>query len=154
MVYTLATLVYCIRHGKVLLMQRRKPPSAGFWVAPGGKVESGESPQACALREFKEETGLTAHTARLRAMVSETSSRNDWQWLIFVYRVDADSDKIISDEREGALAWLSLACLDQANGIPPADRHFMHDAIRADDGVAEYHCVYDDQLELTHISRL
>ena len=154
MVYTLATLVYCIRNGKVLLMQRRKAPYAGSWVAPGGKLETGESPHACALREFHEETGLVGHNARLRALVSETSTRSDWQWLIFVYRVDAESEQFVSDEREGKLAWWDPAELETAADIPPADRHFMQDAMRAEDGLAEYHCEYDQALELIQISRV
>jgi ADP-ribose pyrophosphatase YjhB (NUDIX family) len=36
---TLATLVYCLRGGQVLLLQRAKPPFPGSWVAPGGKVD-------------------------------------------------------------------------------------------------------------------
>jgi ADP-ribose pyrophosphatase YjhB (NUDIX family) len=43
---------------QLLLIQRARPPSAGKWSVPGGKVELGESLEAAALRELKEETGL------------------------------------------------------------------------------------------------
>ncbi|MBM3233429.1 NUDIX domain-containing protein [Candidatus Pacearchaeota archaeon] len=44
-----------------LMLHRNKDPSDflyGKFVPPGGKIEPGESPEACALREFKEETSL------------------------------------------------------------------------------------------------
>jgi 8-oxo-dGTP diphosphatase len=45
---------------KVLLVKRGRPPFAGLWSLPGGKVEGGESPRQAACRELKEETGIEA----------------------------------------------------------------------------------------------
>ncbi len=47
------------KDGKVLLIQRAKPP-AGLWALPGGQVEFGETARAAASRELQEETGVTA----------------------------------------------------------------------------------------------
>ena len=47
------------REGKVLLVERAKPPKA-MGAFPGGHVELGESLEAAAVRELQEETGLTA----------------------------------------------------------------------------------------------
>jgi 8-oxo-dGTP diphosphatase len=46
------------RGGKVLLVQRGKPPLEGRWVVPGGAVELGESLEAAVAREVREETGI------------------------------------------------------------------------------------------------
>jgi 8-oxo-dGTP diphosphatase len=48
------------RGGRVLLAQRSVPPGVGRWGFPGGMQEVGETVQACAQRELKEETGIAA----------------------------------------------------------------------------------------------
>ncbi|RMH65840.1 MAG: NUDIX domain-containing protein [Calditrichaeota bacterium] len=44
--------------GRVLLVQRGRPPAQGMWAIPGGKVRAGESLHAALKREIFEETGL------------------------------------------------------------------------------------------------
>lgn len=150
MPYRIVTLVYCVGHGpggpegnEVLLLERVKPPYPGLWVAPGGKVERGESPAEGATRELREETGLVADRVSLRAVVTETSPVDDWQWLIFVYRALDLSGTLVSDEREGRLAWFTPEALVDAK-LPPADRFFMQDAMRGTSGVTEYRFDYDE----------
>ncbi|WP_085873373.1 MULTISPECIES: (deoxy)nucleoside triphosphate pyrophosphohydrolase [unclassified Nocardioides] len=49
-----------IRDGRVLAARRTTPPeAAGRWELPGGKVESGETPDAALVREIAEELGCT-----------------------------------------------------------------------------------------------
>jgi 8-oxo-dGTP diphosphatase len=43
----------------VLLIQRKHNPFKNFWALPGGFVEPNEPIESAALRELKEETGIT-----------------------------------------------------------------------------------------------
>lgn len=51
---------------RVLLIKRKGVHGQGTWSTPGGHLEYGESPEACAARETKEEIGV--HVAKVRAL--------------------------------------------------------------------------------------
>lgn len=47
------------KDGKILLAQRKRGDAlAGKWEFPGGKLEPGETPEACLRRELREEFGV------------------------------------------------------------------------------------------------
>ncbi|MDI9484165.1 MAG: (deoxy)nucleoside triphosphate pyrophosphohydrolase [Bacillota bacterium] len=47
------------RGNEVLLCQRKEGALAGKWEFPGGKIENGETPEECLVREIQEELGIT-----------------------------------------------------------------------------------------------
>ena len=57
----LVTAAIIQRDGCVLLGRRSSRSQLnGAWEFPGGKVEEGETPEQCLVRELKEELGITA----------------------------------------------------------------------------------------------
>ena len=51
--------------GRLLVIRRGRPPGAGRWSLPGGRVEPGESDAEAVVRELLEETGLRVETGSL-----------------------------------------------------------------------------------------
>jgi 8-oxo-dGTP diphosphatase len=61
--------VVCLRGREVLLIRRARPPLAGSWSLPGGRLEWGERAADAALRELAEETGVRAELTGLLDVV-------------------------------------------------------------------------------------
>ncbi len=57
----------------VLLVKRSIEPKKGYWCLPGGFMELGENPDQSALRELKEETGLSGRIDMLLGITSNVS---------------------------------------------------------------------------------
>lgn len=57
--------------GRVLLIRRKNPPFQGHFALPGGFVDVGETTEAAALRELKEETGIEGSSPRLIDVYSD-----------------------------------------------------------------------------------
>ncbi len=53
-------IVFQQRQGKTFFLIVRAKPDPSHWVIPKGHIETGESPEAAAVREILEETGVQA----------------------------------------------------------------------------------------------
>ncbi|KWX05133.1 NUDIX hydrolase [Carbonactinospora thermoautotrophica] len=57
--------------GRLLLVRRTRPPAAGSWSLPGGRVEPGETDARAVAREVQEETGLDITVGALVGVVEQ-----------------------------------------------------------------------------------
>ena len=70
---TVVTADVIIRYpdGGIILIKRGKEPFRGSWALPGGILEEGETIEQCAVREAKEETGVSVSLRKLVGVFSE-----------------------------------------------------------------------------------
>jgi ADP-ribose pyrophosphatase len=70
-----AVLVVCYRNGKIIMLREYRSASQSVeWRIPAGGVKEGESPQAAAIRETREEIGLEPLDAKLLQTFRNPSS--------------------------------------------------------------------------------
>ncbi len=72
-----ACLVVVDENNRILLVKRSVEPKKGMWCLPGGFMELGETPEQAALRELKEETGLSGNINKLLGVMINSSSIYD-----------------------------------------------------------------------------
>ncbi|HUQ40910.1 MAG TPA: 8-oxo-dGTP diphosphatase [Candidatus Limnocylindrales bacterium] len=144
----LATLVYAIDGDRVLLHQRVRPPNEGLWVAPGGKLDAHESPTECAIREMREESGLTIDAPHLRGIMTEVSPRPDYQWMTFIFAAVRWSGALAPAAGIGEFKWVRTSDVGDL-AIPPTDRIFFPRVLRLGDPTFLLKFTYDEELRIT-----
>ena len=70
--------------GRVLLIQRGRPPGQGLWSVPGGKVEWGETVADACRREVREETGIDVSIGPLVTWIERLDASYHYVILDFV----------------------------------------------------------------------
>lgn len=81
--------------GRVLLVERGRPPLAGYWSLPGGLIELGETAAEAARRETKEETGVAVRVYRVAAVFDrierDADGRVRYHFVLIDYLAEAEA---------------------------------------------------------------
>lgn len=104
----LATLCYVRRNGRTLMLHRVKKADdihEGKWNGLGGKLEAGESPEECVVREIREEAGLKIRLPLLKGVLTFPDFARGEDWYVFVFTASDFSGRLI-DSPEGELKWI------------------------------------------------
>lgn len=98
-----------VDNGRILLVRRRRPPEAGHWSLPGGKVDFLETIGDAIRREVSEETGLAIRLLRpLR--LTEMIGLDGEHWVSPVYLAAVEAGEAVNREPDkiDSVAWFPL----------------------------------------------
>ncbi len=109
---TLTTLCYIEKDNKYLMLHRTKKKNdmnIDKWIGIGGKLEDGETPLDCVLREAEEETGLTLINPTYRGIIH---FKNDYYYdeEMYLYTCN-DFTGTLKECDEGDLEWIDKEAL-------------------------------------------
>jgi ADP-ribose pyrophosphatase YjhB (NUDIX family) len=134
---SLAVSVAVFREGRVLLAARTRAPYRRMFTLPGGLVETGETVEAAALRELREETGVLARIAGFNQIVEhivrDPAGRVERHYVILSFAaLWLDGDGRPGPEAEEIL-WRAPGDYDGLS-LTPMLPHIVADARRIVDG--------------------
>ena len=108
------------RDGRVLLSKRPEgKPMAGLWEFPGGKVESGETPEAALMRELHEELGIETWQSCLAPLSFASHAYEDFHLLMPLFACRKWQGRATPREKQ-ELSWSRPVDMKHYP-MPPAD---------------------------------
>ena len=105
---------------RILLARRPEGKTlAGLWEFPGGKVEAGEAPEECLVRELEEELGIVTKVACLAPLTFASHAYPQFHLLMPLY-VCRRYDGIPTGREGQEIKWVRVRDL-RDYPMPPAD---------------------------------
>ncbi len=143
------TICFIKQKDKLLLINREYPAWMGSWNGVGGKLETGETPLACIIREVYEETGIRLNTVDYKGTVI-------WEFDgaltggMYAFIAEIPEDYVYETPRktsEGILDWKSIAwILDPENtGVAGNLPKFLPKLLN-DENLYEHRCFFKNNV--------
>ncbi len=140
----LSSLCYIEKDGKYLMLHRtkkKKDINKDKWLGIGGKLEEGESPEECIVREVKEETGLALKQYKLRGFVTYVSNKWETEYM-YVFTANKFEGNLIECD-EGDLKWINK---EKINELPTWEGdHIFMEKLQKDNGFFSAKFEYDGE---------
>lgn len=111
----LQTMCHILDGEKLLLKMANRGVSKGKWNAPGGKINDGETPEECAIREVYEETGLRIRDLFSHGVMNFHLGGGDETTIIVHLFSTREFDGTPKSSEEGEVQWFD------SGGLPYDD---------------------------------
>ena len=102
--------------GHVLLIERGKPPLAGYWSLPGGVVETGERLEEALSREVFEETGLRVSVDSIATVferiMPDAAGVCEYHYVLIDFYCTVLGGELRPGDDSKAAAWRDITALD------------------------------------------
>jgi ADP-ribose pyrophosphatase YjhB (NUDIX family) len=121
----IGVLAVVMRGERVLVVRRANRPMAGRWGFPGGVLELGETVAEGAMRELREETGVTAEAAGVLTVI-DTIDRDDqgrvrYHYTLVAVRGAWRAGEGMAGDDADEVAWLTRAeIVERSLPVAPA----------------------------------
>ena len=110
--------------GRVLISKRPEGKHmSGFWEFPGGKLEIGETPEECLIREIKEEIDINLSNFCFSPLTFSLNEYDEFNILLLLY-VCREWEGIILGKEKQELTWVFPKDLYDKN-LLPADKELI-----------------------------
>jgi len=129
---TVSALVLLDQDKRILISERPKGKfMQGFWEFPGGKLEKGENPEICLIREIKEEIGVDLENFCFSPLIFTLNEYENFDVLLLLY-ICREWEGIVLPKENQNIKWVFVNKLFDSNLLPGDQKliPYIRDAIK------------------------